>query len=226
MPAAPQVVLPPAAVRFTRVDLAISTDARIAGVAGDYGYRQANFSRGQAYWTASADIAARPRAVYDEGLRVEALLGRVQRGATIAIPVWRRDLWHEPFALLDSSGDAVPWADATGSVAIVASATGLRMGGLAGPGGGELRIEIKAGCLYTVGHVLYQYDGTGGERLDVTTGDITGSFPAPAYAAGDKVELRDPYFVGLLPGGGSIRLPRTGERFGPWTLDEIVEAPR
>lgn len=225
---AAQVEIPAGTAKPTRVDLYISPDGRIGGVAGTEGVRRGSVSRGQTYWSASVDYAARPRAVFADGLKMEALLGRVQRGETLRVPAYRHDRWHSGFALRDAAGNDLQRSAVSGSPAI--SSSGKRIGGLTyrPPRGAPAaaRVVLRAGCLYTVGHVLYQYDGSAGDELDATSGDLAGIFPAPAYSAGDAVELDAPYFVGLLQAGVSIRLARTGDRFGPWTIEGLVEVPR
>ena len=171
------------------------------------------------------DIAARPKAVFDDGLRIEALLTRIQRGATVRIEAWRKDKWRSGIVLRDAGGNAVPRSAVTGTAVIAAGAkrvSGLTYN-LGGARTGAARVNVKPGGLFTVDHVLYQY--TGDNAMDATSADITGVYPDPEWKAGDEVEIDDPYFVGILQEGTSIRLARTGERFGPWTL-EVVEANR
>lgn len=222
MAAAAQVTFPSSLVP-TRVDLYVNPDGRLGGVASDRGFRRSNVQRGQTYWAASVDFAARPKAVFEEGLATEALISRVQRGQTAAIPVWRRDRWRRGYAYRNAGGTEIPESAVTGSVSI--SSTGERFSGTS-----AARIELKAGCYFTVDNVLYMYDGSAGAALDAVATDLTGIFPDPVWKAGDAVELANPYFVGILQEGAAIRLPRdatgVGPSFGPWTLDPVVEAPR
>ena len=229
MPQAAQVRIPDTVAKPTRVDLYVGADGRVCGVAGGYGARRLNVSRGQTYWAAEVDWAARPKAVFSEGLKMEALLGRVQRGATLEVPVYRHDLWRSGFQLRDAGGGALQRSAVSGSAVIGTS--GKRISGLTyRPAGGgraaAARVVLLAGCMYTVGHVLYQYDGSAGDELDATSRDLAGIYPAPAYSAGDAVELDAPYFVAVLQEGTQIRLARTGDRFGPWTVQGLVEVPR
>ena len=226
MAAAAQVTFPNTVIPI-RVDLFINPEGRLGGVAGEYGYRRGNVNRGQTYWSASVDFAARPKAVFDDGLKIEALMGRVQRGQSVAIPAWRKDKWRDAYTFKDAAGTVLQKSAVTGTLTIAAGAkrfTGLTHP-IPGGGTGATGVHLKPGALFTVNNVLHQYDGSGGDDIDFTTIDFNGIFPDPDFSAGDEVELDNPYFVGILQEGTSIRLPRTGERFGPWTL-EVVEIPR
>ena len=228
MAAAAQVEIPDTVAIPTRVDLFLNPDGRLGGIAGNYGSARGNLNRGRAYWSASVDYAAKPRAVFEDGLRMEALLTRVQRGQTLRVPAYRWDKWRAGYAYRDAQGNDLPASAVAGTLAVATG--GMRFSGLTyvpqGGGTGNARVFLKAGCMFTVNNVLYQYDGTAGDPLDATSANLSGVYPDPVFSAGDAVELAAPYFVGILQEGSSIRLARAGGRFGPWTVEDLVEISR
>lgn len=213
MATAAQVTIPDG-VKATRCDLWRDTPGRLGGRLGTYGHFRPNIDRGVRFWRAEIEFGALMRGRYDAGLAMEAALGRVQAGMTVRVPVGRQQRDSYPFYFLDSRGDRPSIAAVPGPVVVSAGGKRLSVTGAA-------EIVLKPGALFTVDHELYQYYGE--TALNATQTDVTDTEPAFAATAGETVEVVDPYFVGLLPEGQSIRLAKTDSTFGPWDVP-LVEA--
>ena len=213
MAQAAQVTVPDG-VKGTRCDLWRDTPGRLGGRLGTYGHFRPNLNRGVRYWRAEIEFGALMRTLYDAGLAMEAAMGRVQAGMTLRVPVGRQQRGSYPFYFLDSRGDRPSIAAVPGPVVVSAGARRLSVTGAA-------EVVLKPGALFTVDHELFQYYGE--TELNATQTDIVDTEPVFSATAGETVELVDPYFVGLLPEGQSIRLAKTEATFGPWDFT-MVEA--
>ena len=117
--------------------------------------------------------------------------------------------------VLRSSGADISHSDVVGSVA---TAAGNQFGALADADGNPVDITLLPGAYFTVDHELYQARATAGEQT-VTRAAVQciPDFPAGA-GIGTAIELDEPYAVGRVPVGQTIRPLETGHTSGGWTL--------
>lgn len=210
MPANADLAFPLDKIRIEGCHLTLETPGKVGGRTDELGIPIPQIKRGQYYWKASLNIASRMNAVFDDGLLMESFITRIQRGQTIQTPVYRNDsVGHKGYRFLDASDNEVS------SAGVVTIATGNKRFNSST----NTRIILKAGCVFTVDNILYQYDGSAGDTLDATATDLTGIYPDFQGANPNPVELENPYFVGFLRQGDFIEMPRNSGVFGPWSFD-------
>ena len=216
MPNAPDIALPDRFV-LARCDMWLDNPGRLGDRIGTYGHFRPHVARGALYWRAEIEIHPLLPGRYDDALYIESVIGRLQKGATLRVPVWRRDKWRRPYRYVDATGSSVALSGSEAGMTVLAS--GKRFSVLSG----GRRVVLKPGAMFTVDHQLYQYQGTA--DLNTNAADIANTEPTFAGRSGAAVEILDPYFVGMLREGVSTRLARETYAYGPWDL-ELVEIAR
>ena len=118
-----------------------------------------------------------------------------------------------------SDGTEIPHTAVSGSLI---TAAGSLFAGVQDADGNPVDVKVLPGAYFTIDHLLYMTKATAGEQT-VTTGAVK-SVPEFPSGTGLAIELDDPYAVGRLPVGETIRPTETGVmaagRLIPWEQAE------
>ena len=191
-------------------------DHSVGGRGETYGHYQGVMRRGIGYWAGVVEfhrLYLKPENYPGIGYIRAAIAELSAHDRTFAVPM---DTQYDKGLVRfvsRSTGAEINHSQAVGSMR---TAAGNQFGLLADADGNAVDIVLLPGAYFTIDHALYQATATAGEQT--VTAAAVQCIPDFPDGTGTAIELDEPYAVGRIPIGQSVRPQEQGHISGGWVL--------